>query len=105
VLDFLQPIFPSAFAIMWFGGVVVLCLRFCAKQRTYLRRFPPVAGVPRGMHPGGHPWASQDDLEVDRLRRAVLRSYRQAALWALGFPLLTCGLAALLIVAGLVHPH
>ncbi len=47
----------------------------------------------------------QDDPELERLRREIWRRYSYVALWIFGYPLLTNGVVALLVVAGLVHPH
>jgi hypothetical protein len=107
-------IFFAAFMITWFVGSVALFIRFLAKQLAYLRRFPPVEGVPLDSFRGGNPFGGrsraiwrtmrqrQSDLELERLRREVWRRYRYFALWVYGFPVLVIGVSALLITTGVV---
>jgi hypothetical protein len=115
----LQRIFPLAFALAWSGGAIVLGVRLLRKQGAYLRRFPPVEGVPLDdfvvttafRSPWGAvnrairrvSWQRQDDPELERLRREVGRSVLHLAVWIYGFPLLTLGVAALLIATGVVR--
>ena len=109
----LQRVFPFAFPTLWLGGMFALFFRFRRTQREYLRRFPPVEGVPLDMYWGGGPRSvtreifrvmrqRQDDPELERLRREVWRSYRTVALWGFGFPLICFGVITLLILTG--HP-
>jgi len=119
VLDVLQPFFPFVFAIGWFGGGIVLYFRFRREQQSYLRRFPPIDRyqtldmyTPGFGNPPGTSrkiyaamWQRRDDPELERLRREMWRHYGYVALWIFGFPLLTIDVIALLVVAGLVHPH
>ena len=119
MFDFLVPIFPVAFPILWFGGTIVLYFRARKKQVIYLRRFPPVEpymtldfytslfGAPRGTRRRINEviFKRQADPELEALRRAMWRRFGLVALWIYGFPLLTFGVAALLALAGLVHPH
>ncbi|WIG59187.1 MAG: hypothetical protein OJF49_001934 [Ktedonobacterales bacterium] len=110
-----QQIFPIFFVISWVGIAITLFLRLRAKQRDYLRRFPPVAGIPLDMYMGGNPfgavnraifrvsWRRQADPELEQFRRAVWRRSRALAFWTVGFPLLTFAIVALLILAGYVH--
>lgn len=111
----LQQIFPCAFGITWAGVTAILYFRFRAKQRAYLHEFPSVAGVPLDMFIGGNPlgavaravyqamWQHQPDPQLERLRHEMWRRYVYIALWVLGFPLLTYGAVALLIVTGYVR--
>src|SRR5262249_50142823 len=50
-------------------------------------------------------WQRPEDPDLEALRRAVWRRHALVALWVFGFPLLTFGVAVLLAVNGLVHPH
>lgn len=50
-------------------------------------------------------WQRQEDPDLEALWRAMWRRYALVALWVFGFPLLTFGVAVLLAVNGLVHPH
>ena len=120
MLDFLQPIFPFAFAILWVGPSIVLYFRFRQKQVAYLRQFPPIdryrtldmaSPGPGGSPPGTYRRINKAMLqrqtapERERLRRDMWQRYGFAVLWIFGFPLITVGMVALLIIAGLVHPH
>lgn len=105
--------------ILWFGGALILFIRYRAQQIVYLRQFPPVEphvtfdmytsmyGAPRGTRR----WINQmvfkhqADPELEALRRAMWRRFGLYALWVFGFPLLTLSVAVLLTLAGLIHPH
>jgi hypothetical protein len=110
----LRQIFPLVFFILWIGVGIILFFRARAKQVAYLKRFPPVEGVPLYMVGGGNPFGAQaraiwramrrqPDPELERLRREVWRRFRLYPIWIFGFPLLTGGVVALLIVSGLAH--
>lgn len=83
-----------------------------AKQRNYLRRIPPVEGVPLDMVAGGNPFGAanraifqvmgqpQSDLELERLRREVGERTFYFALWTIGFPLAALGVMVLLSLSG-----
>lgn len=110
----LQRIGPFAVAVLWFGMAANLYVRFRAKQVVYLRRFPPIdryqtldtfvfgVGHPKGAY--GRLMKTmrqrQDDPEVEQLRREMWRSYRLAALWALGFPFIVIVASIVLTLAG-----
>ena len=110
-----QNLAVAAFITMWLAGTVAMFFRYRAKQRAYLRRFPPVEGVPLDMYLGGDPfgeiaraifralWRRQSNPELEQLRRAVWQRYRQANYWVFGFPILYYGLAALLLVTGIMR--
>ncbi len=108
-----QHILVAAGVITEFGGTLVLFIRARAKQREYLRRFPPVAGVPLDIYWGGGPqsvtraiWRvslqRQSDPELERLRQEMWRRVAYYVLWLGGFPILVFGVLALLILSGLV---
>src|SRR5262245_52113806 len=121
MFDALRPFAYLAFGViwvgMWFGGYVTLFRRYSATMRAYLRRFPPVAGVPLGTQLGeGLGWSRvgphmrarwqatqhpQADPDLERHRREVWRRSRHLLLWHLGFALPTLG--ALALLTGLVH--
>lgn len=120
MLDFLQPIFPFAFAILWFGGTIALLFLMKYKHRAYLRQFPP--GTFDTTLPEYNPWfgeysigyarrhgaaerTASPDPERERRRVAAIRTFVFLLLWMFGFPLVTWGMVGILIVAGLVHPH
>jgi len=119
MFDFLVPIIPVAFPILWFGGTLFLFFRFRQEQVAYLRRFPSMEphvtldmytslfGSPRGTRRRIYEvmFKHQADPEWEALRRAMWRRFRLVALWGYGFPLLTFGVAALLTVAGLLHSY
>jgi hypothetical protein len=44
----------------------------------------------------------QDCLELERLRQAMARGYRQFLYWTFGFPVLAIGVAALVLI---FFPH
>lgn len=119
MLDFLQPIFPFAFAILWFGGTVTLIIRMQRKQGAYLRQFPPdtfdgtlpkyssLTGYSLGYSRriGEAERTTRPDPTRERLRREVLRGFLHLVLWIFGFPLVTFSIIALFTASGLVHPH
>jgi hypothetical protein len=109
-----QNILFAVVTLSWLVGMIALFFRFRAKQRTYLRRFPPVEGAPLEM---AWPFLSpmrvtrevirllsqrQPDPELERLRRKIWRSYRDIFFWVFGFLVLVAGVLALLILTGLV---
>jgi hypothetical protein len=105
-----------AFAATWFGGAIVLYLRYLRKRGIYLRRFPPVASVPLDTYkylennpfsPQGRAafraiWQPQDDPKLESLRGKVWRGYGYVVLWGFGFPILVVGVVILLLL--LWHP-
>ncbi len=110
-----QNILAVALVIAWTGVLMVLFIRAREKQRAYLRRFPPVEGVPLDIHlPSAGPAnvtramlralrQRQTDPELEQLRREVQRRARYIAIWAIGTPIIVLGVLALLAVTG--YPH
>lgn len=108
-----QNIIFFAFLITWFGGGVVLYVRFLKRQRAYLRHFAPVDGVPLDALRGGNPFGArsratfrvmlqrQSDPELERMRRDLWRRWRPVVLWIYGFPFLV--ICVVIGVAVLVH--
>ena len=95
--ELLRQIVLVALVVLWFGGMLLLGLRYRAKRRAYLQRFPPVEGVSLDMYVplGGSLrvqsaiyrtllWQRQADHDVERLRRDVWRRLLSLALWAFG---------------------
>jgi hypothetical protein len=114
MIDIFRGIFPFAFAVVWSGVGIVLYFRTRVQQAAYLKRFPPVNGVPLYMVNGGNPFGaraqairhtmrSQSDPDLERLRREVWCRFRLCLIWIFGFPLLSFGIAALLIISGLAY--
>src|SRR5262245_26604267 len=101
--DALQNLAFFALTIALVGGMIFRWNRYRQAQRAYLRHFPPVAGWPLEEYLGRTPWSPvdrainavvrhpQDDLELERLRRAIWRQLRTFLLRIFGFPLLAVG--------------
>ena len=110
-----QNIASLALAAICAMGAIILHVRFRAKQATYLKRFPPVGGVPLNMPGGGNPFGAvprtiwqamfdhQPDWELERLRLDVWRRCGYVALWIVGFPIVAVGTATLLIATGVIE--
>lgn len=124
MLDFLQPIFPFAFAILWFGGTFALIIYQRMKFNAYIHQLPPGTFVlpPEELrlryNLKGNLWSQEHarrlgeaeriappDSARERLRRAAGWSGILIFVWGFGFPLVTFAVIGLLTVAGLVHPH
>lgn len=61
-----QNLISLTLAAIWVVGIVILYLRTRAKQIKYLRRFPPVNGVPLDMVTSGNPFgAAARNLSCD----------------------------------------
>lgn len=119
MLDFLQPIFPFAFPILWISGTAALIFRQRFMYRAFMRQFPP--GAFDNTLPEYSPWfgyslgyarrlgeseqTTLPDPERERLRKAAVRSSILLFLWIFGFPLVTFCVAGFLTVVGLIHPH
>lgn len=99
------------FVVTWIGVGIVLAFRANAKGREYLRRLPPVDGVPLHMYyyvgwwrwngPVPRAWRQrQSDPELERLRQEGRRHGRFVLLWMFGFPILVVGVDVLLILTG-----
>lgn len=105
------------FVVLWFGGIAVLAFRSSAKGKAYLRRLPPVRGIPLDMYMnlddgkwnarGGTVWKAyrqeQSDPEIEGLRRAAWRQRRYLILWGFGFPIVVWGAFFLLVAVGYIR--
>ena len=110
----IQTIVSLVLAALWFAGTIALYVRMRAKQVAYLKRFPPVEGVPLYMAGGGNPfgavsraiWSAmvrhQTDPELEALRREIWRREGYMTLWIFGFPICAVGVTALLIATGVI---
>ncbi len=110
-----QNIVSFMLMAIWFTGAYVLFLRLRAKQVAYLKHFPPVEGIPLHMANSGNPFGAvsraiwhvtvtrQTDNELEQLRREMWRRFLYQILWTFGFPLLAVGVAALLILTGMIN--
>lgn len=110
-----QNYFIGVFIVLYLGGGTVILRRFRAKQLEYLRRFPPVNGIPLGTSVWGFPFDAefravtramlmrQTDASLERLRRQALKRYWLFLEWILGFPLPCFGVLAILINLGLAR--
>ena len=110
-------VFFFLFMVAWGTGILVLGLRANAKGKAYLRRLPPVKGIPLDMYMyGENDWfrgwrgpvwqayrQPQTDPELEELRREARRRGRHVVLWLFGFPTLVVGAVALLIISGVVR--
>ena len=124
MLDFLQPIFPFPFAILWFGGTIALIIYQRMRLNAYIHRLPPGMFVlpPEELYVRfnlkGNLWQQEHarrlgeveriappDPARERLRRATVWSGILIFVWVFGFPLVTLAVVGFLTVAGLVHPH
>jgi hypothetical protein len=110
----MQNVLLVAFMAIWFGGMIALFFRYRIKQRAYLRRFPPVDGIPLDMYVGGGPHSvnraprramlkRQADPDLEQLRRAAWRRYGALAIWSLTFPLIAFAAYVLLGQLGILH--
>ncbi|HET8909023.1 MAG TPA: hypothetical protein VFN11_18865 [Ktedonobacterales bacterium] len=109
-----QNLFSLALAATWAVGGILLYIRMRSKQVEYLRRFPPVAGVPLYMASSDNPfgvvsrriWVAlskrQTEPGLEALRREIWRRFRYMTFWIYGFPLITIGVIALLITTGII---
>ncbi|HEX8036265.1 MAG TPA: hypothetical protein VF510_20575 [Ktedonobacterales bacterium] len=116
-MAFQSDIFFFVFMLAWFVGTLALGLRANAKGKAYLRRLPPVNGVPLDMYMyaekdwlrgwRGPVWRAyrqqQTDPELEQLRQEARRRSRYVMLWMFGFPVLVAGVMTLLIVTGYVR--
>jgi hypothetical protein len=93
-------------------GTAVLAFRYRRKHLAYLRRFPPIDGVPLDMYIVSSyaslkalrsVWNRPQDPETEELRRALRRRMWHLLLWFLGFPLLVSVVVVTLILTGVVH--
>ena len=111
----IQNAVSIALVAIWVVGTIALYFRMRAKQVAYLKRFPPVEGVPLEIAGGGNPFGGvsraiwrvmfrrQPDPELEQLRHDVWRRFGYMSLWIYGFPLLAVGVVALLIATGVIR--
>jgi hypothetical protein len=104
-----QQFGPCLFIVLWIGGGVIFFLHSRAAQVAYLKKLPPVNGVPLEMFMGGNPAGPearaiarvsrtrQTDPELERMRREMWRRSRHLLYWMFGFPVLGIGVGALLM--------
>lgn len=83
-----QNIVSLVLAAIWAVGSITLYFRMRAKQVAYLKRFPPVEGVPLYMAAGGNPFGAvartiwrvmlnrHPDPDLERLRQEIWRRFR-----------------------------
>lgn len=71
-----QDLISLTLATIWFAGGITLYLRTRAKQVVYLRRFPPVNGVPLDIVMSGNPFGA----EARAIYRAMWRRQADAEL-------------------------
>lgn len=103
----------AAVCIVWGVGMLALAVWAKAKGRAYLRRLPPVDGVPLDIYMGGgngwlrgggpvsRAWRQpQSDPELERLRQEGRRRARFVMLWIFGFPALVAAVMVILILSG-----
>ncbi len=107
----------SLFTLVWFGGVLIFGMRAKAKGNAYLRRLPPVNGVPLDMYMyadkdwfrgwRGPVWQAyrqqQTDPELESLRQEARRRSRSMVLWMFVFPAVVAAVMTLLILTGYVR--
>lgn len=106
----------AAFCIVWCAGTLGLAVWAKVKGNVYLRRLPPVDGVPldiymgngnrwlRGGGPVSRAWRQpQSDSQLERLRQEGRRRARYVFLWMFGFPALVSAVMVTLILTGVVH--
>jgi hypothetical protein len=104
------------FGIYLLGVGLLFFRHYLPYRKAYLKKFPPVNGVPLEMYVGSDTfgfgpearaiWRAllhhQPDPELEHMRRTVWRRYGHVALWMFGFPVVAIGVAALVLV---VFPH
>lgn len=110
-----RQVLPYILFAVWGLIIVAQFIRTRAKQRAYLRRFPPVDGVPLDMYvPGSGPRSvgraffqamrqRQADPELERLRREVRRNGYYIGVLAFVVPLMVMVVFAVLALTGRIH--
>lgn len=101
----LQNFGVCAFVVAWIGGTVILSWRSNRYQVAYLKKLPPVNGVPLYMlwegRPFGLKWQAmhqpQANPELELMRREARRSFRPVVYWMFGFPMLAIGVGELVL--------
>lgn len=111
-----QDVFLLVVGVPWIGGGLLFFARAAAKQRAYLKHFPPVEGISLDTYTAGNPFGTvsraiwrvmlqpQMNPELERLRREAWRWEIYQLLWTFLFPVFAVGVAALLIATGIVLP-
>jgi hypothetical protein len=112
---FAQQELPGILFATWVCVIVAQFVRARAKQRAYLRRFPPVDGVPLDSYvPGAGPRSvrravfkalreRQPDPELERLRRDARRNALFIGVLAAVVPLLVMLVFGVLALTGRIH--
>ncbi len=111
---FAQQFLPVILFAVWACVIVGQMVRARAKQREYLRRFPPVEGVPLDSYVSGTSSRvrravfkamreRQTDPELEHLRREMRRNGYYIGVLAIGGPLLVLVILALLALTGWIH--
>ncbi len=110
-----QNIVSLALAAICALGAIILHVRFRAKQAAYLKRFPPVGGIPLTMPGSGNPfgavsraiWQAMMNRQLypglEQLRLDMWRRCGYVALWIVGFPIVAVGTATLLVATGVIE--
>lgn len=113
-MAFIQEVLPFILFVLWGGVIAAQFVRARAKQRAYLRRFPPVDGVPLDSYvPGTSSRVRravfqalrerQTDPELERLRRDVRRNGFYIFVLAFGIPVLVLLAFGVLALMGYLH--
>jgi hypothetical protein len=111
---FAQQALPVILFAVWVCVIVAQFVRARAKQRAYLRRFPPVDGVPLDSYVSGTSprvrravfkalRERQPDPELERLRREVRRNGYYIGVLAVVVPLMVMVVFAVLALTGRIH--
>jgi len=110
-----QNIASLALAAICATGAIILHARFRAKQMAYLKRFPPIGGIPLNTPGGGNPFGAvsraiwqamfdhQPDWELERLRLDMWRRCGYVGLWIVGFPIVAVAIATFLLATGVIE--
>jgi hypothetical protein len=102
--------------LIWGGGMLVLyTFRFRAKRNAYFRRFEHeidfFAGDPIFYLGSRRAYREvvrkmrepQPDAEMERLRRDMMRSFRDYLIWVFGFPVAAVTVMVFLIAIGIAR--
>lgn len=98
-------------------GMLILGIRARRSGKAYLRRFPPVGGVPLDWYNPSRRWprkgrpdpvgeayrTRQADPELEAMRQRGHKQARLMLLWMFGFPIIVWGMFFLLAAVGYIH--